>query len=163
VKKVHILGVLFILQVTLATGAAAQNGVVTTTVTVQAPSDSIVSDPCTGENVTYNGSVQVVSDVWVDANGATHLRSRVPQINVSGVGNSTNNDYQVLAGGGTVELISADNKPFDETLVFRFALNGAGPVPNERMFTLFHLTVNADGTVTADVDPVQFGFKCNGK
>lgn len=49
-KKAHILGVLFILLVTLATGAAAQNGVVTTTMTIQSPSEQIY-DPCTQEEV----------------------------------------------------------------------------------------------------------------
>lgn len=161
-KKAHILGVLFILLVTLATGAAAQNGVVTTTMTIQSPSEQIY-DLCTQEEVAYSGSVQLVTDTWVDANGATHVRGRAPQINVSGVGIDSHNDYHLLAGGELVEMISADLKPFQETLVFRFGLNGAGPAPNEREVTLFHVTVNADGTITAEIDPVEFLFKCNGK
>lgn len=104
-------------------------------------------------------------DTWVDANGngATHVRGRAPQINVSGVGVDSHNDYHLLAGGELVEMISADFKPFQETLVFRFGLNGSGPAPNEREVTLFHVTVNADGTITAEIDPVEFLFKCNGK
>jgi hypothetical protein len=160
-KKAHILGVLFILLVTFATGAAAQNTVVTTTIIVPPPNP--VTDTCTGEDVAYDGTIQVVTNVWVDGNGATHLRSWVPQINVSGVGKTTKNDYQVLAGGGVVEMTSADRMPLVETIVFRFALNGAGPAPNERMLTLFHVTVNADGTTAAEVDPVQFMPTCNGK
>lgn len=158
-KKAHILGVLFILLVTFATGAAAQTAVVTSTVVVVPP--GTVTDVCTNEDVAYSGTIEVVMDVWVDANGNTHLRTKTPQVNVTGVGLTTGNDYRVQSGGQIVENTTAEGRPWESSTVIRMGLIGAGPAPNERVLVMFHQTVNADGNTTAEID--QYVGKCNGK
>jgi hypothetical protein len=144
-KKVYILVVLLFL---LANFATAQNGVVTTTVTLV--TSSSVDDKCTHELVDYAGGIQLVTDAWVDANGATHVRSRTSQLNVQGVGKISGYDY-VVQSGDTLEMTSTDQLPFDLTQIDRFALIGKGPVPNERLLMVFHLTVNLDLTTTSEV------------
>jgi hypothetical protein len=167
-KKGYVLGAILIASMIFAATTAAQTNVVTTTLTFQAPSNS-VWDACTQEFVDFTGSMQIVTDFWYDANGAKHIRGRMPQINVKGTGETTHLDYVVLAGGGLVEMITTNNMPFVETFVFHTNLNGAGPAPNEEMFTLFKITVNANGTTAAEVDTAgnptspHFDPKCSGK
>jgi hypothetical protein len=159
VKKGYVVGVLLVLLVTLATGAAAQSGVVTTTATLQA-SDSVF-DQCTGEVVDFSGSLQLVTDVWMDESGATHIRNKAPVVNVKGVGKTTGNDYIVQSGGGFVENTGKDQLPLELTYIIRFSLIGTGPAPNELTLMVFHQTVNPDGTTTSEVN--QIIGKCAGK
>jgi len=157
VKKAQFLGVLFLLLITLAIGAAAQTGVVTTTSTITASAS--IFDPCSGEYVDYSGSVQLIVNTWTDANGATHVRTKVPTQNVTGVGESTHGNYIVQTNGNSVEMTAADRLPLEITSVARFALIGTGTVPNEHTLMVFHQTVNPDGTTTTEVD--QMVDKCN--
>ena len=158
VRRAQGLGMLLILLL-LTTVAAAQNATVTTTVVVT-PIGTL-HDFCTNEDVSFSGSMETVTDTWFDASGATHLRVRIPHVTVTGVGKTTGNEYRLLEGLDMVEKTNADLRPLQETIVFRFAMNGAGPALNEQMLTLFHLTVNPAGDTTAEVD--QMTGKCNGK
>lgn len=159
-KKAQLAVGLFILMATLTTAAVAQTGVVTSTVVVSAP--GTIHDSCTDEDVAYSGTIELVMDVWVDANGRTHLRTKSPQINVTGVGLRTGNDYRVQSGGQTVENTTEDTlRPWESSTVMRLALIGAGPVANELVVTMFHQTVDPAGNATAEID--QMVEKCNGK
>ncbi len=147
----------------LSTAASAQTAVVTSTIAVSAPGQ--VHDDCTKEDVIYSGTIELVTNVWVDANGTTHIRTKTPNVNIRGVGVTSGNDYIVQVGGGDVyngvENTTTEPRPWEFSTVSRMALIGLGPVPNERVQILFHQTLNPDGTTTAEVD--QFVMKCNGK
>ncbi len=159
-KNAHLAAGLFVLAAILTTTASAQKAVVTSTAVVSA-SESIY-DWCTDEVVMYSGSIELATEVWIDANNVTHLRTKMPNVNVIGVGAQSGADYIVQGGGQTFESTTTEgSRPWVSSVVSRSALIGIGPVPNEHLHTVFHLTVLADGTITAYVD--EMVEKCNGK
>jgi len=117
--------------------------------------------PCavggTGEVVTLNGSIHVLISTTVNAN---HISSDVhfqPQ-GLSGVGSVSGNKYQ--GTGITRFSFEADvaGFPFIQTSVNNFKIIGQGPGNNFLVHENFHLTVNADGTLTANID--NFSASC---
>ena len=117
--------------------------------------------PCaaggTSEVVTLNGNLHVLISTTVNGNHISSDMHFQPQ-GISGVGSVSGNKYQ--ATGITRFSFEADvaGFPFSQTLVNNFKIIGQGPGNNFLVHENFHLTVNADGTVTANVD--NFSAEC---
>ncbi len=158
-KKANLLVVAFALMLTMVGHTFGQNAAVTSTVVVSMSGP--FPDPCTNELVDYSGTIELTQVSWTDANGGVHLRTSASQLNVDGVGETSQLDYHLLANGNQVENTGPGGLPWETTSVFRFAINGEGAAPNAHMLTMFHQTVNADGSTTAEID--QNTVKCNGK
>jgi len=110
-----------------------------------------------GEVVTLNGNLHVLISTTVNGNHISSDMHFQPQ-GLSGVGSVSGNKYQ--ATGITRFSFEADvvGFPFTETLVNNFKIIGQGPGNNFLVHENFHLTVNADGTVTANID--NFSAEC---
>ena len=105
--------------------------------------------PCTGEAVTFGGTLNVAIHSSFDSSGGTHFTVHYNYQNVGGVDlvsgakyRAANNDNITFEGGvGTTT--------FSE--VHSFHLIGQGSAGNLVLFVHSHTTINANGDITAVV------------
>jgi hypothetical protein len=142
----------------LSVAAVAQAEVVQN---VQVPVVGSVLVPCAnggaGEMVDFSGVIHIVVSVTINGNnvsGKTHFQ---PQ-GLKGVGQITGDSYNAV--GVTQESIkgSLQNGQFTGTFVNNFRLIGPGPGNNLQIHENAHITINANGDVTAFID--NFGTDC---
>lgn len=118
-------------------------------------------DQCTGDTVELSGAVTVNTTVWVDANGATHVRTNTLW-DESGIGQPSGLSYTVIGQSATVENTTTNVAEDEISWATRMQMNGSGPLPNEVQRQLFHTTRNADGTTVNTLDG-QLVTICTGK
>ena len=110
------------------------------------PISGTVFNPCNGETVTFSGVFNAVFAVTLDGNGGFHSMYN-DQIHVTATGSLGNSyegneeDHSPLTGRVGVE----------QTFSSTFSEISKGSAPNFEQHSLFHITVNPDGTVTAFV------------
>ena len=145
-RKVALLAILGILGVMPAFGQAT-----TTTTQGSAPVSFTTFDSCTSENVTFTGSVQFVTTVTINKNRLA-LSLEANYQDVTGTGLTTGDTYHAPGTSHeTFTSTSAMSFPAEFSFEEHVGLVSNGPAPNEMLATTIHLTVNADGTTTADV------------
>jgi hypothetical protein len=100
-----------------------------------------------GEDVFVSGDIHIVVHVTLDGSGGAHFEEVHNPQGVSGTGLTTGAMYRGV--GGT--LLDASNVQVGEehTSVRNMMLIGQGPDNNLILHATFHVTVLADGTVTA--------------
>lgn len=113
----------------------------------------------TGELVDLSG--QLHEDIFVNTNsgGKVVVRTRSQLQGVSGIGRSSGDRYhasQVAQGSEHIDII--DNLPFSFSFVDHLRIVGQGPGNNFTAQYQTHLTVDASGTVAADV--THFSVDC---
>ena len=117
------------------------------------PLDFIRSGDCTGEDVELSGEIHLVSQLQSDGSEVGHFNYQ----GVSGVG---------LTSGTTYRASTVDNFrlaapfPSDITSVRTLHLISPGPEDNLLVRFLFHITVNANGETTVEIEDVD--IECNG-
>jgi hypothetical protein len=112
-----------------------------------APTSTTVSDPCTGEDVDINGTITLVSHVFFN-NGVLHIDAHVE---VSGLGVGKNSGT-VYIFDQTFTSITKMVPPFttlERSIPTNVELVSKGGSPNQVGHGIVHLTVNANGVVTA--------------
>lgn len=98
------------------------------------------------------GVTHAVFAVAHDGDGGLHIVTHFNNAGVSGVGLTTGNKYQ--ASGGDY-FVSSSGRPGNEfTLVNNFLMTAPGPGNNVRVHELVHVTTDANGVVTADVENI---------
>lgn len=147
---------LLILALTIGTAPAARAEV---TENVRVPLSIGVFVPCAnngaGEVVTLSGNLHILLRYNESASGAIHAGSHFQPQGVSGVGETTGDKYR--ATGVTQNAFNA-NVGVEETFVNNFRIIGPGPGNNYLVHNVFHITFNANGTITAFVD--RFSVDC---
>jgi hypothetical protein len=139
------LGALAIVLIWLSLMSAPLWAATSTTI----PLDAIRSGDCTGEDVELSGTIHLVSQLQSDGSEVGHINFQ----GVSGVG---------LTSGTTYRSSSVDNfrlaapYPSDITSVRSLRLISPGPEDDLLVRFLFHITVNANGEITAEVEDVNF-------
>jgi hypothetical protein len=111
-----------------------------------------------GELVELTGTLHVLFHVTVDAQGGVHVKSHFQPQGIRGVGSTTGDKYQ--ATGVTQDHFNAgsDGLPVTFTFINNFRIIGKGPGNNFLVHETFHVTINANGQVTAEVD--NFRAEC---
>ena len=112
------------------------------------PLDAITSNTCKGEDVELSGTIHLVSQIQRDGSIVGHFNYQ----NVSGVGLRSGTTYRSSAMD-TFRL--GTPFPSDIHSVRSFRLVGRGTEDNLLVKFMFHITVNADGEVTATVKDVS--------
>jgi hypothetical protein len=116
---------------------------------VRIPVSGVVFNPCNGETVTFNGIDHFTATVTLDGAGGFHTTAH-DNVHVTATG-SLGNSYE-----GNQE----DNFEFngrvgvEQTFGLTFSEISRGSAPNFEMHILQHVTVNANGTVTAFLDNI---------
>jgi hypothetical protein len=120
----------------------------------QIQNESIVGDvvvnPCNGERVTITaGTFQIVDHVTATSSGGFHVIAEGNAHGVKGIGTS-GASYQA-PGGFWVEMNVTPGAQVNTEVGF-LSLIGQGTVPDFRQGGVLHLTVDANGNVTASID-----------
>lgn len=140
-------------------GSLAKATTVTTNIT--STFDVTLFVPCAvggaGEFVHVSGPLKELFHVTLDGNGGFHLTNSFNPQGVSGVGLTSGDKYQ--ATGGTRETLNALGLPFETSFVNNFRFIGQGPGNNFLVHENFHLTINANGTVTSTHDNLSSDCK----
>jgi hypothetical protein len=140
-----LLGMLFI--TTNANAAVIAN--------IDIPVNGTVFNPCNGETVTFNGVEHLVVSLTLDASGGFHSDEKL-NVHVTATGDQGNsyegNQEEHLTINGRVGLV--------QTLPQTFSEISTGSAPNFEIHSLMHITVNANGTVTAFVS--TYTSSCTG-
>jgi hypothetical protein len=133
---------------TASAGAQAEN--------IVFPFDS-VENVC-GDQVHVSGNVLGTFVVTENADGGVTLIAKFNPQGVTGVSLSTGGLYR--AGGVTTSMTVLAPGATSDTFVNRFFLIGEGGTPKSLFSETIHVTVLADGTVTANVE--KFSDVCVG-
>ena len=95
--------------------------------------------------------LHVLISVTTDAAGGFHVDSHFQPMGGNGVGLVTGDKYQATGITRDGFNFTSGGLPFEETFVNNFRWIGPGPGNNLLVHTTFHVTVNANGVVTAVV------------
>jgi hypothetical protein len=60
--------------------------------------------------------------------------------------------YRLLGNSSEQTIIREDSPGFEETVVSHLKIVGQGALPNEQVNVFYHITVNANGDTTTEVD-----------
>lgn len=141
---------------TIVTAAAARAEV---TENVKVPLDIAVYIPCAdggaGELVTLSGNLHVLIRFTQSKRGGIHAGSHFQPQGITGVGETTGDTYR---GTGVTQDQFNATVGVEETFVNNFRIIGQGPGNNFLLHSVFHITINANGTLTTLVD--RFSVDC---
>jgi hypothetical protein len=124
------------------------------------PTDLFVYIPCgnggAGDLVVLSGNLHVLFHGTFDGSGGVHMKNHFQPQGISGYSVTTGAKYQ--ATGVTQDEFNA-KVGYEYTFVNNFKIIGQGGAANYLVHENFHVTVNANGTVTAFVDNFKFACK----
>src|SRR5215475_13983590 len=122
------------------------------------PFSALILIPCAPDIAFLTGDLHVLITQEVDSNGGIHVKAHFQPQGISGVGLLTGDRYQ--ATGVTQEHINDHSGlAFEDTFVNNFRIIGQGQGNNLLVHTTFHVSVNANGDVTASV--LNSSVDCN--
>ena len=126
------------------------------TANVRVPIDVSVFVPCAdggaGEVVTLSGDLHTVLRYTESASGGIHVAAHFQPQGISGVGETTGARYR---GTGVTQDEFNATVGVEETFVNNFRIIGQGPGNNVLVHSVFHITFNANGSITALVDTLS--------
>jgi hypothetical protein len=105
-----------------------------------------------GEIVVLNGILHTVINTTIDATGGVHVKTHSQPQGLTGFGLDTGDKYN---GVGVTQEQFNIGKGFEDTFVNNFRIIGQGPGNNFMVHQDLHVTVNANGTVTAFHDNLR--------
>lgn len=119
------------------------------------PMSFTILNPCNGEAVDISGSITFDVTMTVNANTVHgHLHENAQDL--TGTGETTGAKYQETGAVNSDSNFSATaGVPANADTLVHINLVGQGNVPNFNMDINEHITINADGTVTATVNNVS--------
>lgn len=117
------------------------------------PLDLAVFVPCAvdgaGEFVMLSGMLHLKNDILFDGRGGVHVRSHAQPMGVSGTGAVSGDRYQ---GTGVTRSSLNLTAGVTQTMINNFRIIGQGSGNNAMVHVNTHITVNANGELTASVD-----------
>jgi hypothetical protein len=150
-----LVAVLSIAVVSSSSGAPAS----TFTVSTVFPIDLIVFVPCAnggaGEDVALSGNLHDLFHITINAN-SLHVKTHDQPQGISGTGLVSGDKYQ--ATGVTQDEFNT-SFGVEETFINNFRIIGQGNGNNFLVHENFHITINANGTVTSFHDNVTVDCK----
>lgn len=110
-----------------------------------------------GEWIQVSGPLHILYHLTINGNDF-HVKEHYQLQGISGVGFTTGDKYQ--GTGETQETYGGSfvNGQYSDTYVNNFRMIGQGPGNNFTVHETYHITINANGTLTAYVD--NFKFEC---
>jgi hypothetical protein len=110
-----------------------------------------------GEVVDFTGDLHIVVSFTINGNNVSGKSHFQPQ-GLKGIGQVTGDSYNAVGVTQDSFRGSLQNGLFNETFVNNFRLIGRGPGNNFSVHENAHITINANGDVTALID--NFGTDC---
>jgi hypothetical protein len=115
-------------------------------------------NPCTGQPIAFSGTIHLLMGETASSNGGFHTFFMDNVSNVTGI--SADGTIYSGVGGDWAELNAVPPFPSATTATDVFGLISHGSTANFKVIATFHLTVNADGTVTSTVTDLR--ITCSG-
>ena len=142
-----------------ASGTPAFGQATTTTTNETVPFTSTVLNPCTGDQVTFQGNIHISNSLTTDSSGGTHLKTHINYQNVSGTGVPSGLSYNFRT---TTNQSDNDNDgPQSEmTIISTARIISQASLLNYFLRLVFHVTVNANGQTTSTV--TESRMECRG-
>ena len=128
--------------------------------TFTVPFNLVLFNECTGEDVALSGELRIRVKTTIDANGGIHSTFHLVPRRVRGEGVDSGIRYKLVGGARIHFNADADGAPLNFTATAMFNLVSQGGSDNLQVKFTFHVTVNANGEVTAVVD--NFRLRCVG-
>lgn len=124
---------------------------------VRVPLNTAVVSPCNGDVIAVTGEIHLLASSTSDGAGGFHVKFMDNVSQVTGVGSVSGATYHGVGGDWFIANVSPPF-PAEFTQTDVFGLISAGPAPNFVVTDTLHITVNADGTLTANV--ARFSIAC---
>jgi hypothetical protein len=121
------------------------------------PFTLIVASSCTPEVVVLTGNLHILQTSEVDSNGGTHFKTQLQSQGISGVGMITGVKYQGMRISQD-HTIDHATPALETTDKLDIRIIGQGPANNLLVHIITHMTINANGEVTATVS--NAGIEC---
>ena len=117
------------------------------------PFNAVIGNACLGESVALTGNLHILVIQQRTGNGML-MASHSQPAGVSGTGVVSGASYR---GTGVTRNVTFNDgtPPFDFTLVNNFRIVGSGSANNYMVHSTIHMTVNANGEVTAEVTKTE--------
>jgi hypothetical protein len=112
--------------------------------------DVVIANPCTGEDIHVVGDAKIVNHAVRDASGGGHFRVMSNLKGVSATGLTSGISYRVVESSSTVFLEGP--LPMVTTLVGTLSFISQGGTDNFVGHSMTHVTINANGELTAFVE-----------
>jgi hypothetical protein len=145
--------VLFVSSFVLSFKAAPPATTVTTNEFI--PFSQATFVPCAnggaGEIVLVSGTLHVLSHTTINGNNAS-LKTHFQPQGARGIGQVTGDEYNAVGVTQEHDKIPLSGSAGEFTFINNFRLIGPGPNNNLMVHQTIHMTVNANGTVTSQVD-----------
>ncbi len=117
----------------------------------------VVFSPCAGEEIQFTGSYHVAFTLVTDAQGVTHYQLTANDHDFRGVGLTSGKRYRRV-GATHNSYRDTGTGPFVLTITDSFHFIGQGAGNNTLLSGTYHITINANGQMTASVD--RFSVVC---
>ena len=141
------------LAATVLFGASATAGV---TENVKIPFSQDVFVSCAngglGELLTISGRLHILSTQTEDSAGGLHLTFHFQPQGATAIGPDTGDLYRAVGVTRGTTNIAADGLPFIDTFVNNFYMIGTANGVKFKLHNTVHVTINANGDLSADVD-----------
>lgn len=111
-----------------------------------------------GEFVLIEGTLHILTHVTINGNRAVIKEQFQPQ-GTTGVGLTTGDTYRAVGGTKFHDTIPLTNGAQTFTVVNNFRMIGPGPDNNLQIHQNVHITINANGEVTSEVE--NDSVECN--
>ena len=131
----------------------AQAQAETDTFNQRVPVEAEIANPCTGELVTFEGTVHQVVHRTVDASGGFHFKGQT-SVQVQGVGTSGAKyvAHETRNEQSNVDVVSESASNFTFTDTVQFIRQGSETSEDDFQGKLtIHTTINANGELTSEV------------
>jgi hypothetical protein len=150
----------FILSALVALFLSA-NAVAAVTTNAIVPIDQNVFIPCanggSGEDVPLRGPLHILSRTTITGKTA-HVDIQANPQDVTGVGSVTGAVYKATGITRQAIQVNGPGFPANETFVNNFRIIGRDAAPSFLLHETFHVTIDANGTLTAAID--NFSVSC---
>jgi len=154
-RPLHLILILLALGGLAIPASAGADGTALTTI-FRTPIDGMTSTSCsTPEPISFSGQYQSVFHYTLDGTPVAHFSGAVTSSGV-GTGLVTGTSYR-FAGASSSSTNEAPNGfPYHNTFTNTFLLVSHGPGDNLLLRETTHVTINANGTLTAEVSNISF-------
>ena len=134
------------------------NSASTVTTNDRVPFAGMVVVPCAnngaGEVVAVSGTLHVLTHQTLSSSGNVHVKVHFQPQGATGVGLTTGDQYR--GTGVTQEETNLNGPlPITDTFIDNFRIIGPGPNNNLLIHQTIHITINANGVVTAEVTNIS--------
>jgi hypothetical protein len=155
-RRFLLVGVTVVLAAsTVSASALGQATTFTTVSTIPIAGVTTTDCPAT-EPIAFNGTFRTIFHYTLDASGVAHL-SAESSSQATAVGLVSGTRYVIAGASASASSTGQGAGPFQSTFTNTFLVVSAGGGSNLRLRVTLHVTVNAGGVLTAEVEKTSFG------